>query len=452
MQILSNHRDLNAEKMPEELQKICQSFSAAGLQYNFFKCEHIFQGANKNLDLLFLNQPDYQEASSILEKEGFLLYLGENVEKYKRMYVKLDKILTAVHLHREIAWHGIPVLDKMLVFERAKNNIPSAEDALLIHSAHALFENFKVTSFQKELLLKYRKEANDHKYISQHLSKFGWKKAFYQLQLDDFSIKKETIAQAYIGRWKQNPFLLYNFGSKIFTVFRRKISLKRSGVLIALSGVNGSGKTTIVNETLTAYHPITKFFHGQKGYYYGWDPFLPLTKALSRAAKKKKIYQELNQHQQKIGLKKEAIVLYNFVEYLARYFCHIYPLLRKGQLVITDRYFYDIYAQHAYAEKSKIIKPLLRLFPRPDYFCILNADVPAIINRDKNTFLLSKTAARAAQRSIHSKKDLEDQIRRYFRLKALFNGHILETVKPVPENVAEIIRLTWKSLVLAKHL
>ena len=96
------------------------------------------------------------------------------------------------------------------------------------------------------------------------------------------------------------------------------------GKFIVLEGIDGSGKTTLANETLRSYEPITKFFHGQKGYYYGWDPFLPLTKALSRAAKKKNIYQQLNQHPQKIDLKKEAIVLYNFVEYLARYFCHIY--------------------------------------------------------------------------------------------------------------------------------
>src|SRR3989338_5731761 len=436
-------------KMPGELQQICRLFDAAGLQYNLFKCEHILQGANKNLDLLFLHGLEYEKASKILEKEGYLLYLDEPIEKYKRMYVKHQKetnTLTAVHLHREVAWHGIPVLDKGMIFARAKENLPSPEDALLIHSAHALFENFQVKPFQKELLLKYQKEAQDKQYINQHLSQFGWKTSFWRFAAEDFSVSKKMILSAYAGRFTQNPLLLVSPLSKISKKILRSLSLKRKGILITLSGVNGAGKTTMVNELLKIYQPTTAFFHGQKGYYFGWDPFLPVTKILSRAAKKKNIYQKLNQETTKISLKKEAILSYDFIEYYSRYLWHIYPALRKGKMVVTDRYFYDLYAQHSYAEKSKVMKPLLRLFPKPDFLFILNADLAAIIQRDKNTSLLSTTATRSKERDIHDQEDLENQRRRYLQLPVKSNRHIINTTKPIKENVNTIIQTTWKSL------
>ena len=437
---------MDYQKMPVGLRGISEQFTKEGLQYNFFKCEHLFQGVNKNLDLLFLTEVDYQKASSLLEKEGYLLYMDESVEKYKKMYVKVEKKqLTAVHLHREVAWHGIITLDKHKIFARAQGNFPTPEDALLIHAAHALFENFKVSPLQKELLQKYRSEAQDHRYIFQHLSPFGWKKAFEQLVSADFSVKKEMVFSAYLGRFSRNPFLMVNPLSKISEKIWRSVSLRRRGVLIALSGVNGSGKTTLVNEILRSYQPITKFLHGQQGYYYGWDPFLPLTKLLSRAAKKKNLYQKLNQGT-KVDLKKEAILAYNFVEYLARYLWQIYPALRKGKLVVTDRYFYDLYAQHSYAEKSKIISFLLRLFPKPDHFFVLQADVAALSRRDKNNLVLSDTVTRPAERKVHLREELEHQIKKYRTLKEKYEGILIETEKDLAENTLQVIQSSWPSL------
>ena len=439
-------------KMPRELQRICSLISTAKLEYNLFKCEHIVEGANKNLDLLFLSNSDYQNASAILEKEGYLLYMDESVEKYKKMYVKVDKvntILTAVHLHREIAWHGVPVLDKKKVFAGSKNNFPSSEDALLIHSAHALFENFKVSAFQKELLQKYSKESKDYAYVDQHLSAFGWKKAFHQFIINHYSVKKGMILSAYLGRFFRDPSLIASPLQKAGRRIWRSISLKRRGTLIAISGVNGSGKTTLVNQVLHNYQSITKFFHGQQGYYYGWDPFLPLTKILSRTAKNNNIYQKLNQKglDHKADWKKEAILLYDCIEYLARYYAHIYPSLRQGKLVVTDRYCYDMYAQHSYAEKSRIMKILLPLFPKPDYFFVLHADIATIMNRDKNTKVLSNSIIKSAERNVHEPQELEDQIRRYQELQNRYAGIPIETTKAISENTTQIIQKSWPSLI-----
>ena len=99
---------MRLRKTPSEIMRIFCLFRQHHLSYNLFKCEHIFEGANKNLDILFETTRDYATASHLLEKEGYVLYLPERIEKYKKMYTLFrDGVATRIHLHREIAWHGI---------------------------------------------------------------------------------------------------------------------------------------------------------------------------------------------------------------------------------------------------------------------------------------------------------------------------------------------------------
>src|SRR3989344_2296906 len=131
-------------KTPEELSRVINLFKSNNLDYLLFKCEHIFNGVNSNLDILFLKDKDYNKAGLFIRKEGYKLYLTEAIEKYKEMYIiVINSTLYAVHLHREVAWHGLIALDKKNLFLHKREDIPSEEDYLLIHSAHIIFENFK---------------------------------------------------------------------------------------------------------------------------------------------------------------------------------------------------------------------------------------------------------------------------------------------------------------------
>src|SRR3989344_5916429 len=192
--------------IPSNIQKTLELFN--GLNYVLFKCEHILQGENKNVDLLLSNE-DYQLASKILEQHGFLLYMPERVEKYKRMYVHFNPAeknnsLTAIHLHREVAWHGIVALTKKPILERAVNHLPSPEDSLLIHVAHALFENFKIKPFQQKLIEEYKQKAKDEGYIQEQLRSNGWRQEFKQFLLTN-TISKSMIIRAYAKSFCKRP-------------------------------------------------------------------------------------------------------------------------------------------------------------------------------------------------------------------------------------------------------
>src|SRR3989338_4950371 len=144
--------------MLPELYSVVVLFHQHNLQYNIFKCEHIFAGKNDNLDILFLTEQDYHKAGSILKEQGYILYLSERIERYKEMYIKVEgAVLFAIHLHREVSWHNLRILNKRDIFQRKRQeddyiSIPSSEDSLLIHVSHIIFENFSIKPYNHALL------------------------------------------------------------------------------------------------------------------------------------------------------------------------------------------------------------------------------------------------------------------------------------------------------------
>ncbi|MEK6939561.1 MAG: hypothetical protein AABX31_02430 [Nanoarchaeota archaeon] len=422
-------------KIPVELRRILGLFDQAGLAYLLFKCEHILEGQNKNLDILFRKNEDYNHASRLLDGEGYVLYMDESVEKYKKMYLFFDgKIVSAVHLHREVAWHGVRVLDKEKIFERAQGIIPSPEDSLLIHSAHALFENFKVKEYNRKLLEKYKQEAKDWNYINEQLAQFGWKKSFYQF-LPQFSLKVRIILNAYGGRLRKEPLLFFALLKKVLRASARKISLKRKGHLLCVMGMNGAGKSTTKEALLQAYDPLTHFVAGQYGYYFGWKP--SLLGKLFPQQKDKKIFDTVSEEKVKsFDFFQELLFLFMYGTFLARYMKEVYPHLRGNELVICDRYFYDLYGQYPYSERSIVLKILP--IPKPDTLFLLDAAVDAVMKRDKG----GKDV-----RVVQPREKLEGQRRRYLSAGQKYGAVVLNAEENFAENISTIIMKTWKECV-----
>ena len=435
---------------PLEIQKVISLFYKHNLSYNLFKCEHIFHGQNKNLDILFENDDNYSKASRLLERENFCLFLPEKVEKFKRMYVRFtDGKFIAIHLHREVAWHGLKVLDKSLIFSKAKELapgiiVPSSEDSLLIHSAHVLFENFAIRERELQVLPEYLKRSYNFNYIDQQTKNNYWKKGFYYF-LDRYKnknkIEKKEIIKNYSIRLLRKPSDLFYLGGKIVKKILKKIGLQRRGILIALIGVNGAGKTTISKNILEKYNPLTKFLGiKQKTYYFGWQPFSPLAKIGARLFKSKRVFDNVtsNTERDKANLFQELLFAYNYLDYILRYIFHIYPRLRKGNIVITDRYFYDIYGQYPYAKSSLVVKSLIKLFPSPDNTFVLDASTESIMNRGKD----------GEERKIKSHEYLTGQRERYIQLNNIFkNSIVINTEDSIEDNVNFIINKSWKKMV-----
>ena len=427
--------------------RIIQLFHQNKLSYNLFKCEHIFDGSNKNLDILFENVYDYCSASRLLEKEGYVLYMPESIERYKRMYTLFrDGVVTHIHLHREVAWHGLRVFNKKNIFSHAKMQapsifVPSAEDQLLIHVAHIVFENMVISNHARHLISTLLSDQINWNHVQSILKKERWGAAFDHVV---FSVKNKQqprmgiLVTSFVKKVIVTPSSWFPLSCKFISIVLRTLSFRRNGCLIAFVGVNGSGKTTLTKNVLTAYFPLSRTVNGQVGYYFGWMPFSPLSKMVSnRLTKKNKhLFKEMSEKKKGFFVR-ETFFFFNYLEYLSRYLIVVRPQLVRNKLVVTDRYFYDLYGQYHSAAESWILPLLLRLYPQPDYLFVLDADIPSLRRRGKF----------GGQRTVKDTADLEGQRKRYSLIGKKFHGIVLDTARPMEKNIDDVICRSWASLV-----
>ena len=155
----------------------------------------------------------------------------------------------------------------------------------------------------------------------------------------------------------------------------------KKGVLICFTGLDGSGKTT----------QAKKFLNALKGknidVIYSWsrrEPFLIkpiviLIKKILKEPPKSEGKNYLNVKKKRKGtLFKHSFIQKIWIyiailDYFAKLFSQIYIPLRKGKIVICDRYIPDMIADFAanfdynnYQIRKLLKNPLLKLFPTPD--------------------------------------------------------------------------------------
>lgn len=186
---------------------------------------------------------------------------------------------------------------------------------------------------------------------------------------------------------------------------------------ICLIGVDGSGKSTIVQKLCDEFR--SKNINAQT-YYFGWQPFLPTTRLLSRIFRKNnyRITEDFNKKNKKFSFLQEITLCYFFLEYFMRYVS-----IKSSPVLIFDRYFYDIYAHYSYAERSLLFPLLLRLFPRPHNLFVF--DVPTQI---------------AHQRKPEMEYSLVEAHRnRYLALAKKLKARVLSTNEPIQVTISTIM-------------
>ena len=145
-------------------------------------------------------------------------------------------------------------------------------------------------------------------------------------------------------------------------------------------------------------------------------------------------------------IKDEIFFICNYIEYLIRYLFVIYPQLRKNKLVVTDRYFYDLYGQYNNSEKSSFLPKLLLYFPKPDYTFVLDAPLDSIIKRDKNTKVMHKDVKKDKIRTVHDRDYLLKQKRRYDFILKKIKANLIDTNEKLIINKRKIIKFSWKTI------
>ncbi len=450
------------KKIPTGIKEVLELFHSHSLSYLLLKCEHILAGENKNLDLLLETDEEYARAASLLQERGFALRMSEKVEKYKSMYCGFyEGVMYSIHLHREVAWHGMKALDKKELFQRKKTVnglivLPSVEDSILIHAGHVLFENFQVTGREKVFLDQMEEEGIgkiDREYIKKQIENNHWKKGFWKVMKIKDSSRKLGVADlvpAWSGKLFLEPTTLLYLLKKAAKIPWRGVDPRRKGVLISLVGVNGSGKSTLARELLKRYEqPLAHLGKKREYYYFGWKPAFFLTKMISAGLRKKnkKLFEEnvVQTELKRFNGFQELSFVYQWLEFYYRYWTEVWPKLRKGTLVVTDRYFYDLYGQYPYARNSLALPFLIKIFPHSDYTFLLDADVKTLQGRKKVNKENIKEVEQG-ERKVLPEEYLQSQRENYFRLKEKLDLKLIDTNEDLDKNADFMIQETWRSL------
>jgi len=242
-------------------------------------------------------------------------------------------------------------------------------------------------------------------------------------------------------------FLIKNLNinnvSTAFNIFlqkaRRKL-LGRQGLIVALLGPDGSGKTTL------AEYIVKQQLFNAKYVYMGRDQFLIPTRKILKSVLRliqgrpgsKPVSPSASSDETLIpvtGESRHALdvvrLLHDMADFYLRYLVFNHFPYRYGKLIVNDRYVYDLMIGNEQVQKHPFFrKYILRLFPKPDMVFILS--VPA------NDMFVRKGE--------HTPGFLQAQKVQYGKLQTtLKNCHIIQTDVAIETSVNRVIALIWRA-------
>lgn len=171
-----------------------------------------------------------------------------------------------------------------------------------------------------------------------------------------------------------------------FLNFRLRDRIRLHGIFISISGPDGSGKTTIIDSVITQLN--TLYGEGQVHYEHFRPTILP---RIAEVAKMANVVKHIDENYERPHRASAAGLIgsmarlgYYWLDYLYGYLRKVRPEIKKGKLILFDRYYYDMIADSL---RSRILLPQLllralgRILPLPDYAFFIKVDPNEIYRR-----------------------------------------------------------------------
>ena len=293
-----------------------------------------------------------------------------------------------------LTWNGIAYLDSGYVLTaRQKYNdfyVAARCDRAIHLFYHALLDKNFFSVRYREKLEDYVSDDEDQ--IVNLLQPFVGRalaKHLYSALLDgDYDellrIRKSLILRLLLSKPGSFPSLLCFILRKNIRLLY--ILLKPPGILVATAGPDGAGKSTILHEVGTV---LNENFDPLRNQYMGWNQFVLPSKQVLRFIQSKLVQRQsvsanggAADFGQPLSWTYNFSVLHYFIDLWARYLLKIRPVLVRGGLVLSDRYFYDVLARNVWISRNPWARSiLLTVTPPPTVLILFTGNSEAITKR-----------------------------------------------------------------------
>ena len=182
-----------------------------------------------------------------------------------------------------------------------------------------------------------------------------------------------------------------------FAWFRLRDRLRPHGVFLSVSGPDGSGKTTIIEMVIAELGMI--YGDGAVHYAHFRPSLLPrIAEVAKKAGTLDKVDENYDQpHRAKPSgwVGSTARLAYYWLDYMGGYFRSVRPVLRRREVMLFDRYYFDMIAD-SFRSRIALPMPLLlamgRILPLPLYAFFIHVK-PAEIHRRKQELTMERIVA-----------------------------------------------------------
>ena len=409
-------------EVQQTILKVLEKFNTHNIQYAVLRnYEFLLDHSEEpgfDVDIIIAKR-DVRKVRQIFHDLGYTKYPPQFSKKHQGYgkYLPQSRLKIGFDVQKGgIHWNDIPYLDETVLDRRAKKGnfyVLSDEDALVMYLCHSILGKRHFKKKYKRVIKKLLSTHMDVDYVERNMVRIFNTKMAHEILTSitkhDFnSLEKNArwyAAYYVLKKWKHVTTFV-----PLFFRWLTWLRIGQSCPLIVFMGPDGSGKSTnaerIVDVLKKNRRHVSLVYTGR-----GKGNVLPIKKVAGKFKK----YEEKKEHSRDSFLKKvqpwvyTAAAPFYTLDLLIRYMITIFPLRKRKQIVVTDRYGSDILLMNHVPLWVRRI--LLSLFPTPTLSFYLHNDAETLYERRK-------------QQSV---KELNRQMRLFEILATKFKSHKIRT-------------------------